>query len=511
MEKRRKAKMGNRKIVFLILILFLSTSYNFPASQDTILYLRATAVNTVDPGKTTDRYSSEIISNIYEGLVKFRKNTSVIEPCLAEHWTVKDNGKRWLFYLKRGVKFHNGESFNAKAVEFTFNKRFEGKDYKYKKWYFYYSNISKIEAIDDFTVEIILKKPFTSFIYTLANPKAYIVAPSSYSGEEFDPIGTGPFVFSKWVKGRYLTIERNKKYWAGSVKISKVIFKLVKDAAWRILQLKNGKADISLIDSSKEYEEIRGRREIKILSAPSLDTHYLAFNTKKEPFKKLEIRKAFAHLLNKKSLIRHIFQDFAKNATTPIPPHIFGFNNSINDYDFDIKKAKMFLQKAGYNDGLKVKLYYSSSTSSLDELANRIKRNARTVNILIQKVRLPFANLRKAVDKSEHDILLMGWVGEVPDPDSFLYPTFTLKKGHTNRSFYNNPLLTKILEEARETGDPQKRKTLYFKAQQIIHVDIPWIPLYHLNNMLAFNKKIKNIYINQLSHLIFKDAYLEKK
>ena len=111
----------------------------------------------------------------------------------------------------------------------------------------------------------------------------------------------------------------------------------------------------------------------------------------------------------------------------------------------------------------------------------------------------------KRVDRGEHDMVLVGWIAG-PDPDSFLYPTLTMKKGSKNRAHYDNPELTSILEEARKTLQKGKRVKLYERAQEIIHNDAPWNPLFHLKSTVVYNKKVRNLYIDANGYLIFKSA-----
>lgn len=508
MSKSKGSTYITKHLVLLIFLFISIFTYSF-AENNTIIYLRSVDIDTLDPGKTTDSYSTEVIFNIYEGLVRFAKNSTKVEGCLAQSWIVKDNGKRWIFKLRKGVKFHNGENFNAKAVEISFKTRLEKKD-KYQNWNLNFAHIADIRAVDDFTVEFVLKMPFVPFLYSLANAKSMIVAPSSYIGKEFKPIGTGPFKFFKWSRDKYVTIVSNKGYWDFVPRISKVIFKVVKEAAWRFLQMKNGKADLAFVKSGHEYEEIRGHRNIGILSVPSINIHSLGFNLRKKPFNDLRVRQAFSHMINKELLIKHIFQNFARNATTPLPPHIFGFNTEIKNYRFDIKRAGKLLREAGYSNGFKVSLYYSNNSNNLEVIASALKRAAKKLKIIIKKMPLPFDELRTAINKGSHDMYIIGWAGDIPDPDVYLYQTFTLKRGHLNRTGYNNPELTKIIDDARKTIDVNKRKLLYFRAQEIIHRDIPTIPLYNLNDLLIFNKRVKNVYVDHLSSLIFKDMYLEE-
>ncbi|MCK4835851.1 MAG: hypothetical protein KAT17_04405, partial [Candidatus Aminicenantes bacterium] len=396
------------------------------SSENSVIYLRNVDSTTLEPGKSEELYSSEVIANIFEGLVRFKKGTYEIEPCLATRWESKNNHKEWLFYLRRGVRFHNNKPFDSSSVVATFKKRLGKEKSGLKRLWFFFPYIDHVEAIDKFVIKISLKESYAPLLSALTDTTALIVAPESYQKNGFfKPIGTGPYKFESWEKGKTLIIEKNPDYWDGNAAISRVIFKVMRSAATKTWQIRNGNADILRINSAAEFEEFLGRREIKIITALSHDVHYLAFNTQKYPLSRIEVRRAFAHLINKKGLVKHIFQKAAVPAVTPIPPTLFGFNKHITDYEYDIAKSKELIKKVGLKSGVTLSLYFPQKNMGLQKIANIITTNAKYVNIRVKKMPLPFKELVKRCDNGEHDMMLLGWVGP-PDPDFFLYPLFTM-------------------------------------------------------------------------------------
>jgi peptide/nickel transport system substrate-binding protein len=488
---------------FLYFLFFLLLFY----TENTLIYLRSVDSTTLEPGKTEELYSSEVIANIFEGLVRYKKGSSEVEPCLATSWKMNRDGTEWTFFLRNGVRFHNGSAFDSSSVVMTFeNRLLKGESDQKRLWYFL-PTIKDVIALDKYTVKICLKKPYTPLLLALTDPIALIVAPESFRKDGFVPIGTGPFKFDSWNKGNYLIIRKNEDYWDGNVIISQVVFKVVKNATSKTLQLRNGNADILRIDSATEYDEFLGRKEIEILTAPIRDVHYLAFNTRKPFFSRVVVRLAIAHLINKEGLVKHIYQKVAIPAINPIPPNFFGFNRNIKDYDYNIPKAKLLLKEAGLERGFVCKLFFTEKNAGLQKIANIITANAKKVNIVIKKIPMPFKELVKRCDRGEHDLVLHAWVGAA-DPDFFFYPLFTMKEGNKNRAFYSNPVLTELLEKARETFDSGLRSGYYYQVQEIIHRDVPWIPLFHQKSMVAHRKKIKNLYINPNDYMIFR--YVKK-
>ncbi|HNX97102.1 MAG TPA: ABC transporter substrate-binding protein, partial [Candidatus Aminicenantes bacterium] len=357
-------------------------------------------------------------------------------------------------------------------------------------------------------VEFTLYHPFAPFLNYLTDSCAMIVPPAAYQGGEFNPIGSGPFVFSSWTRGKSLILTRNPGYWGPHSSLEKIVFTAQPNPMWRILQIKNGIADIITLQSEKEYEELLGRNDILKLPLHSFSTYALSFNCRKKIFDRADVRRAFTHLLDKPVLVRQIFQEFAVPAVTLLPKQLFGFNDRLAEPGFDIEKARQLLAKAGLAGGFACKVFFADGNPGVEELINRLVLNARQVKVRITKVRLPFRRLQEAANRGEHDLLCVGWTG-TPDPDYYLMPLLTLGKGNSNRSFYQNPELDAILRRARETIDPGKRKALYFRAQEIVYREVPLIPLFHLREIVATQPRVQNVFIDPADHLIFREAFKE--
>lgn len=155
------------------------------SSPDSIIYLRISDSNTLDPGKYEDIYSGEVISNIFEGLCRFKKGSFEIEPCLAEKWEIKDNGKKWIFYLRKGVQFHSGETFDSRSVVYSFIKRKERVNKEYVGWNTLFGYINEVKAIGQYKVVMHLSKPYAPLLVALTDPYSFIVSAGSYNCKGF--------------------------------------------------------------------------------------------------------------------------------------------------------------------------------------------------------------------------------------------------------------------------------------------------------------------------------------
>jgi peptide/nickel transport system substrate-binding protein len=496
------------KIVALLVIISAAGIPLAAAGDDFVIYLRPTDALNLDPWQADDQYSNEVAVNIFEGLVRFRKNSTAVEPCLATAWSVHEGGKRWLFTLRRGVRFHDGTPFDARAVLYSFQSRLDKKQRLYQKLSFLFSFITGIRSLDPYRVEITLDRPYAPFLVALADSAAFVVPPSARSSAVFQPIGTGPFRFLSWAKGKSLILVRNPDYWAGPRGLERILFKVMPDSGGRLLQIKNGSADMAKVQSGKEFEELSRRSDIAILRNPSIDIHYLGFNTRRKPFDRREVRAAFLHIINKGSMVKQIYQKLADPAYSSLPPPLYPGRKLQPLISFDLEAARILLKQNGLQDGFTCSLYYPYGQEGVQEIADLLAVMARKIKITIKKIKLPFADLINAINRGEHDMLIMGW-STAPDPDFFLYPLFTFSPGNRNRFFYENPKLTRLLDLGKTTLPPRQRNPIYLEALAILKKEVPWIPLFHLYDIMACSKKIRGLGFSPLGQAIFREVTKE--
>jgi peptide/nickel transport system substrate-binding protein len=488
----------------LILWLFLSVSAL--KAEQAVIYLRLADSLTLDPGRFEDFYSQEVIANVFEGLVRLKPGTMSVEPCLAESWEFRENGRRWLFRLRRGVRFHDGREFNSAAVVYSFRKRLAGKDGLYRPFDRIFPFLAAVRAVDAWSVEFVLKRPYAPFLLSLVDLRAAVAAPGAMDGSEFTPVGTGPFMVSEPVDGKPLFLERNPSYWDGPPRIARVVLKSEKTATARLAQIKNGSVQAVMIRSAAEYGELAGRADIGILSQPSSSTSYLGFNGYRPPGNQLSVRKAFAHMLNKRVLVRRVFQNLAQPAGLFLPEPPAGTDPGAVSYEFNPQKAQRLLSEAGWGRGFACSLYYSEGQFGIEEIAQAIAAKARLVQVRVRLVKLPFERFFKAVQNGEPDLFLMSW-GFTADPVVFLNPMFMLVPGG-GKMLAVSPAYAGMLAKAEKAIDAKERDGYCAAAQRLLASELPLLPLFHLNEITAYGKRLKGLRLDRLGFLLFKDAVL---
>ncbi len=488
---------------------FLSLTLLFSnlAAERPVIYMRLTDSLTMDPGKIEDFFSQEVIFNVFEGLVRLGKDAVSVEPCLAERWTFRENGKRWIFYLRRGVRFHNGAEFNSGPWSIPSPNAWPEK----------MANTSPSAGFSPMSPRSgpWMIGPWRScshgpisrscFPWPICAAAWWPRAPAT--GGNSSRSAPAPMFFPSGSRAGPWRSPVSTNYWQQPARLEKIIFKSEPNPSLRLSQIKNRGADIDLLRSAKEVDELRDKTHIAILSEPMLSTNYLGFNCRRPPFSRLAARKAFVHLLNKRVLVKQIFQNFARPAAGFLPPQMAGHNPGIGKDDFDLKKAQHLLMDAGLAGGFSCSLYIPQGQFGLADLARTLASNARQIGITIKVVALPFARLLPAVQNGEPDLFLLAW-GYSGDPGIFLNPLFMLYPGDKKSTMAASPEFVSLLARAEETGDDGKRGELYAAAQRRLQEDMPLIPLFHLNHLLAYNTRLRGLRMNPFGFLIFKDAYL---
>ncbi len=274
-------------------------------------------VVSLDPHDTNDNASYGPEKLMFEGLIGFNEKMEM-EPMLAERWEASDDATTFTFYLRQGIKFHDGAPFNAEAVKYNFD-RVTNPDNKLKR-YGLYRIIAKTEVIDEYTVKFTTAEPFGAMIATFAHPAGGIVSPlAAKQGEqvlEFGkaPVGTGPYKFVEWVPGDHLTVEKFADYWnperAG--KVDRFVIKPVPEAGTRISMLQAGDAHFINQVPYPQVELLKGSADASIVENEAIYTYWVAMNTQKEPFTDKRVRQALNYAVDKQAIIDSVLAGYGE-------------------------------------------------------------------------------------------------------------------------------------------------------------------------------------------------------
>ncbi|MBC8232821.1 ABC transporter substrate-binding protein [bacterium] len=511
-------------LIILSSIVLVSSGY-CQGVPTTLVYGRGSDSIGLDAAQEEDGESFLVCENIYDALVQYKQDSADIEPALAESWDTSEDGLVWTFHLRRGVKFHDGTSFNANAVLFSYNRQ-RDKNHPFhnvgKTWVYWNDLemndiIEDIKAVNEFTVRMTLKRAYAPFINVMAIPPFNIVSPTTVKkwGEEFTshPVGTGPFKFVNWARNDRIVLEANPNYWGGKSGVQRLIFRTIPESSVRLLELQRGNIHIMEFPNPDELEIIRDDKNLALLEVAGINVGYIAMNFNHKPFDNKKVRLAVNHAINKQSIVDNLYMGLGIVAKNPIPPTVWGYDDSIEDFTYDPKLAKQLLKEAGYPDGFSTTLWQMPNPRPYfpdpRSIAVQIQSDLKNVGIDAKIETREWGKYLEEVKKGTHDMAMLGWIADFIDPDNFLYTLFE-PNSTLNIAFYRNEKLREILVTAQKATDQEKRIQLYQEAQRIIHADVPWVCIAHAKQVAVVSKKVKGYILNPITWKHLWRARIEK-
>ena len=529
--------MSNRKSLFLALTLGLAVAASAHA-ESTFVYCSEGSPSTFNPMLATDGTTFNASSrHIYNRLVEFKYGATTIQPALADKWEISKDGTSYTFHLHKGVKWHTTEHFtptrdlNADDVLFTFNRqrdtnhpfhKVSGGTYEYFDSMELGKIIKDISKKDDMTVVFTLNKPEAPFLADLAMDFASITS-AEYADKmkaagtpekvDTDPVGTGPFMLTRYTKDTQIRYKANPNYFKGKPKLDQLVFMITPDPSVRYQKLKTGECNFVTEPAPADLAAIKADSKLKLMEQSGLNVSYLALNSKKAPFDQADVRRAMNMAINRKSLIDAIFLGNAKVAKNPMPPTIWAYNDAVKDFAYDSAKAKGMLEKAHFDFSKTYDLWYMPVSRPYNP--NGKKMGELMLNDLAKigvKVKLTTFDwptyLSKSKDSNEFDMIQFGWTGDNGDPDNFLNVLLScgaVEPGG-NRGRWCDKSFDALVNEARSTPDVKKRTELYKKAQLIAKEQAPWVTLAHSTVFRAMTKNVEGYKIDPFGGDVFTEV-----
>ena len=325
--------------------------------KDSVILAMVLEPTGLDPTIAPAAAIGEIVHyNVLEGLTKINMDGS-ITPLLADSWAMDPDGKSYTFKLKRGVKFHDGESFDASDVKFSFERaKAEGSTNKAKKAVF--DNISRIETPDAFTVIVVLNQADGNFLFRMGENTAVILDPKSAATTSTKPVGTGPFRFDNWAKGSAVTLVKNDAFRnAPAIKLKKVSFRFINDAAAQVAALLAGDIDgMPRFGALQSLKQFQGDARFTVAAGGTEGKTIVSINNRKKPFDDVRVRRAIAAAIDRQVVIDGAQQGFGKPIGSHMVPSDAGYVDLTGVNPYNPEKAKALLKEAGVTLPLNVTL-----------------------------------------------------------------------------------------------------------------------------------------------------------
>lgn len=458
-------------------------------------------------------YAGEMYAQhiIYDRLVNITPDG--FEGALAESWEISDDGKTYTFKIRPGVKFHDGEVCDAKAIEKNFDAILENKDRH--TWLEMMNLLVSAKAKDDSTFEIKLSAPYYPMLtelgvtrpFAMISPKAMKDGSTKDGVEEF--IGTGPYILKEFVTDEYAIFVANEDYWGGVPEIKQIRVDVIPDNQTRVLALEKGEIDLiygkNMIDAAalKSFSDKEGF-EIKVSNPTS--TRQIVLNTNQGILKDVNIRYALQHATNKVEISEGIFSGYEAPADTLFSETIPYCNIGLKAYEYDIEKAKEILHEAGWKDDgsgtrskdgqkLEVSLLYNADSVTEKDIAEYLQAEYKKIGIDIKILGQEEQSYRDNMKSGNFDMVFNACWGTPYDPQSSLaamrapvYGDYIAQQGLADKKEIDENI-TKIMT----TTDEKERQALYTDVLTRLHEDAVYIPLTYECNKAIYTDKLEGV------------------
>lgn len=491
-----------------------------PTQKQVLVYGSVGSPVNLEPGNITEGNSLIVQQQIYERLIEFKPGTTEPQPALATSWSVSADGKVWTFKLRPGVKFHDGTNFDAQAVKFNVERWWDAKNpngYRnagrsYEIWQQIFggfkgepnSLLQNLVAVDNSTIQFVLKQPFAAFpvaigsgYFGIASPAAIKKAGENYGTPSSLAVGTGPFIFKQWRTGDRVLLEKNPNYWQkGFPKSNQLVIRFVTDPAARLAQLRAGQIDLTVDFAPDQNKELQSDENLDPVPRPSFNVGYLALNPSYKPLADVRVRQAIALGINRKQIVQGFWGDLGQHTPHFTPPSLnWSQSNKITEYEHNPQKAKQLLTEAGYPNGFDLELWYMPVSRPYfptpKPIAEAFAADLSAIGIRVKLNTKDWAAYLADRKKSPgYQAYMMGWTGDYGDPDNFYYPHFG-PGGTDDLGGWKNNRVIQLLNQGRATGDKAARTKIYAEVDEILHRELVRLPIVHSQPLAAKRKNIQ--------------------
>ncbi len=483
---------------------------------------------TLDPHVTSDGAAWNVFNEVFSPLF-YQDLDLTYKGLLAESWEVSEDNTEITFNLREGITFHDGSEFNADSVKFTMDRLSE---IGAKSPIYDMALGITVEVIDPKTVKFVFEAPNAAFFNAFSDGYAGMMSQSAVeaAGEDYgrNPVGTSAFKFKEWNTGNSVTLSAfddfttSESYFenTGRPFLDELQWKIIAEPFAQIASLETGEVDAVDL-SATDLPRFQNDDRFEIFEARNTSLGYLGLTRVRPLMEDPNVRLAIAHGVDRQEIVDTIFEGgLAEPVSTPLPPSVPGFSEELaaSAPSFDPDMAKQLLDEAGWvgggdgireKDGVKMQpQLYTSTSATYGQISTLIQAQLRNIGIDVVINQIEQAALLDFTPKGEHDMLVLSWGWS--DPDVLYLFLSTDRMGSSNRVHYSNPDVDALLVEGQQTLDQEARMEIYFKIQEILLQDTPWVPLYMPITKTAVNKRVQGMKMFPTGRFLKNDAWIEE-
>ena len=483
--------MLKRLLLFMSVLTVLSCAQAEVLNKDLLKIGVPVEAVTLFPYGSNDNATARMTVNIFDRLLEKDENGK-FQPGIASSWEVL-SPVQVKFILRTNAVFHNGELLTAEDVKYSIERAIVSPEVEHIA-----SPIKNVEIIDPYTIMLNLKDPFAPILSHLAHSTMGILnkKAAEAAGQDIDqnPVGTGPYKLKAWNRGQNTLLEAHTEYWGEAPKIANLEFRVIPEASARTIALETGDIDIAYDIDAIDRERVSESADLQLIEEAIARIEYLGFNIEKGKnpiWKDKRVREAVTLAIDTDGIINSVLFGSGTPADSVIYKTVVGHYDGLTPRKRDVAKAKALLAEAGVKPGLEVSAW--TSEGQRQKMLEVIQANLKEIGINLKIEVYEWARFLDGTGKGEHDMFVLGWTTVTGDADYGIYNLIHTKAfgGAGNRSFYSNPEIDTLLDNARKEIDPVKRDAMYQTIQEVLYDDIPFIPLFYKLSNVGTSKNIK--------------------
>lgn len=505
-------------LVSLLTACLLTAPVQASAKGDTLTIGMSAELRTLDPHMTFSGICHIYLRQMYESLVGYNDKGDVV-PVLAERWEIQDDGVTYKFFLKKGVKFHNGDTMTADDVVFSL-KRATGPEGAAVRGFAMYLDPKGIEKLDDYTVQLRSTMPMPAvFLETLIHPWASVLNKKHIesAGKDWvlNPVSTARFKFVSWAKGDRVTLARFDEYHGEKAKLKTMVLRVLVENSVRTIELESGGIDLALEPPVVDVKRLQNNPKTKVIITPGQRQYFLGFDINKAPYNDPRVREAINIAIDREGIVKAVFRDYALDGRGAVPKIV-----SFNKFDEtppikrDVERAKQLLKEAGYPKGFENCAILTSDRTEYQRLATVLQENLRSIGLdLPIKIYEWGTYISSIMPTPGREMIIHNWAGTPtsPDPFFFLNRTWHSTSGASNLCFLKDPEMDSLLDKGASLPNGPERTAVYGAVWDRINLLKPAVYLATPHAIFAAVKELEGIRYTSSLINYFGDAYFKEQ
>src|SRR5437016_239514 len=496
--------MGVYRTLAALVLIFLVPLGAAAAPAGKVVIAQGVDPTTLDMMNQSETPASNLGRHIFDTLYERDQSLKVV-PALATEMPKLVGPTTWEVKLRKGVKFHNGEDFDAESAKWSL-ERLAGGQGKLRGATFF-APIERVEIVDPYTVRVHTKKPWPTFAVVMTFVQGGMYPPTAYKDKDTTfisrtPIGTGPYKFVRWAKDEEIVLEANETYWRGAPRIKTVVFKPIPDDAVRVAALQNGEIDVAVNIPPHLAPVIDKHPRLFLSTAPSIRTIQLMFYAHqmdaqhklvgpyKGPTADKRVRQAIAYAIDADEIIKGVLDGKAVRTATMLTPLHCGYDQSLKPIKQDVARSKKLLAEAGYAGGLEITLNSPQGRYVRDkEVAEAVTGQLNKAGIKTTLKTYEFVNyLNNLVyPHKPGPVWLIGWGTPTVDAETVYAPLF---RTGSNLGNYHNADFDGMIDQAQTQMDEKQRLAIYHRINKLWVDEMPAVPLYQQLDLYGASKRL---------------------